>query len=182
MRPGGCDIPMSQPVNLTNDKALLHYFPSSSNIPFMNNRTISSTTTWLNKFIFPGFLIFGVICLTAALVFPGEIERSALLLVLALTIVLLIPACFYTIPLKKVKITPEGLLISNYLKATIVPFSEIEDVTSIGGFINYDMRPLRIIVTFKNPFEFGDKIMFNPGDWFLFGPHAIIKELKGLAG
>ncbi len=143
----------------------------------MDIKTISSTTTWVNKFVFPGILIFGVICIAIQLFFPSELERSDLGTFLVITSAILIFACFHAIPLKKVKITPDGLLVSNYFKIITIPFSEIESVKNI----NFGLA-LRIIVTFKNTTEFGSKIMFNPRYWFTLGPHPVIDELRTLAG
>lgn len=81
--------------------------------------------------------------------------------------------------LKRVRVDPKTLYISNYLREIAIPVTMITDVTE-NRWIN--IHP--VTVHFRNPTEFGQKITFMPTVRFfgLWSSHPVVAELKRLAG
>ena len=79
--------------------------------------------------------------------------------------------------LKVVKLQENRLYISNYLRHTIIPLSEIEEVRQ-NRLIN--IRPITIQFRIETPF--GDAITFMPpGSLRLFSEDPIVAKLRSLA-
>jgi len=83
--------------------------------------------------------------------------------------------------LKRVRIDDDALYISNYLKEISVPFSAIADVTEFGpSFLSIrGGRPA--IVHFREPTDFGHRIIFIPEGSTGMSAGPIVGELKRLA-
>ena len=84
-----------------------------------------------------------------------------------------------SVRLKEVSVDDNFLYVSNYLKETAIPLSEIYDVTE-----NMWLNIHPVTIHLKSPSEFGDKILFMPKSrFFAFFDfhHPVVDELKKLA-
>lgn len=81
----------------------------------------------------------------------------------------------FTHNLKKVVMSGDNLIVSNYLKTIKIPISEISYIKE-NRIIS--IHPISIYL--KNPTDFGSKITFMPASRFYlpFGTNPIIKELN----
>lgn len=121
------------------------------------NQEISSMLTIFYKFIEP---LFGVTIVVAFLFggfFPQDIPIVGKSVFLTIVIGSSIAMCFFSWPLKKVTLEGETLLISDYFKDTKVPISNIVKVEESYAFMRR-----RIILYFKEPCQFGERIVFVP--------------------
>ncbi len=138
-----------------------------------SRQSLSSMLTIVYKFIFPTFWIGGFGIGTIGVLFSEP--KMADGFVIGLLIGSLI-CYFFCFPLMSVEKDERYLYISNYRKTIQVPFSEIEDITE-APFIN--IHP--VWIKFKNPTEFGSKIIFMP--YYHFGSllmmsHPVVSQLK----
>jgi hypothetical protein len=139
------------------------------------NKTISSDVTFFFKIVFPSVWIGGFAFGTFCHFIYNMPEKWIFLIALLIGTVFLVPLCM---PLKRVMIDGNKLIVSNYLKTISIPLSEIEQVTE-NIFIS--IRPVWIHL--KNATEFSTKIMFMPKTRLcIFTSHPIVKELKELSG
>ena len=138
-------------------------------------RTISSSLTFVYKFIFPiswiGFFGFG----TIVMLFTGAEESWLFLGVWIFASLLLGAFCF---PLKRVQIDGDHLLVSNFFRTVRIPLADIHRVTE-SAIIN--IHP--VWIHFRKPTEFGAKIMFMPTArmFAFFSSHPIVGELEELS-
>ncbi len=87
---------------------------------------------------------------------------------------------FIGIRLKKVVIDDFFLILSNYRKSIRI---SLKDIKSIKSTVLIAQEP--VWIAFREPNEFGDKIVFMPKadfDRSPFSPHPIIEELEALRG
>lgn len=137
----------------------------------MSQRVISSTQTFITKFILP-FAVVGV--LTYGIFLAG----SRVLPLFAPVGVLVVASIYwYYVRLKKVAIDSEGLVISNYVREVRVPWRDIIKVTGSRW-----AKTRQVTVTFNRDIGFGTSIVFMPK--FLFQwpgkEHPIAQELREL--
>jgi hypothetical protein len=149
-------------------------------------RNISSVQTFWMKFLLPAIWIMGFGLGTVSLWLgimhgrsndlpPEEMKWLFLIFWVAGTLGILWTAA----NLKRVRVDSKYLYVSNYLRETSIPFSNVKDVTE-NRWVNY--HP--VTIHFQDATEFGDKIRFMPklryfGFW---RSHPIVGELKQLAG
>ncbi len=79
---------------------------------------------------------------------------------------------------KKISIDDQNLYVSNYLKETVIPISQIKKVTE-NKWLGRQMVEIQL----RSETEFGDKILFMPTTetFLFFMTHPIVKELNHLA-
>lgn len=145
-------------------------------------RQISSKITFISKIGVPLFVLFGWATAIFAILFDSHKDGQ---LPIPLPVKILFPAIFFVIfavifwlsmRLKAVSVDDKFLYVSNYLKETSVPFSNIRNITELR------LRGHPVTIHFKEKTEFGDKITFLPKMRFLsFGSHPVVSELKELA-
>jgi hypothetical protein len=124
-------------------------------------RTISASGTFAQKYVLP-LIWVGVAGGLNALMWIGHAfappptlgARAAMLLLLLGPLVFL-PGLRR---LKRVRMSDDGLLISNYVREIFVPFGEIESVSSHTKV--YPFQPIE--VRFRTPTAFGERIRFVP--------------------
>jgi len=140
------------------------------------NRTISSSTTFLWKFIFSGLWIAGFGYGTIASLFSdmgNEIHIQMLLAWIIGTAMIYISVGRS----KKVILDDDFIYISNFFKSVKIPISNIYKTTDIIFF-----SPRIIIIHFKEPTEFGKRIHFIASLQFMgvFSQHPVIKEIQDI--
>ena len=146
-------------------------------------RTLSSAQTFFTKFITP------VLCLAAfcALTFiylntPGglrtrsgaPIPAGLQMLFVPVLALLLAYVCWYCVRLKRVRIDPEALYISNFQTEIRVPLRDVSDVSE-----NRWIKLHPITIRFTRETEFGNSVVFMPkARWFGgWSPHPVVAEL-----
>jgi len=140
-------------------------------------RTISSAQTYFVKFIFPALWIAGFGAGVASVwLLPAPPQMRAIF-----SLVWLIGGAIIwrtSAPLKKVQLEGDALIVSNYLRETRVPLSEIQEVTE-NRWIN--IRP--VTIRFRSDTEFGASITFMPKvrPFLFLRSHPIVAELRELA-
>ena len=136
-----------------------------------HRKKLSSALTAFNKFIFPTVWVGGFAESTINLIIRGDSEWTSSLLA---TIAGLIFFWLLSMPLKKVFIEKDELVISNYFKTIRLPLREIQDVKE-NRFINFN--PVWLIL--KTECSFGKKIMFMPPIRFtFFFAHPVVEYLR----
>jgi hypothetical protein len=145
-------------------------------------KTISSDLTFIHKFIFPS-LMLGAMALLAVYFIVQHPENTALLEIgrIAFILFLLFMASVYFylshVPIKRIELQNNRLIISNYWKSISVPVTEIETITENASV---SFHPIWIYL--KHETIFGNRIMFVPHTTLkLFGSHPIVKELNELS-
>jgi predicted PurR-regulated permease PerM len=146
-------------------------------------RLISSKATFFYKFVFPllwiafaGFIIFIVHSNLASFHTRAEAKTARLIVILVLAVVTVI--IYWVFPrIKKVELMEDALQISNYSQTIVVP---LRDIASVSGSILMD--PELIWIRFREPAEFGVKIVFIGQHRFFrgFTRHPVVKELDNL--
>ena len=132
-------------------------------------RTISSWWTVPYKFIMSPVIILA----TCLLVVSAFRCTDPLETVLHLVFVPLALVCLWLcLPLKRVQIDGNSLLISNYLKKISVPGTEIDSIRE-----TWAIGPHLTRVWFKNRTGFGKKIMFLSTWGSPFKSHPVVEEL-----
>lgn len=150
----------------------------------MNDRTISSAQTFIMKFLFPVVWISGFGIGTLLLFLGGFHGRdnsappdSMKWEFLAAWVAGSAFIWWGCARLKKVQISSDAIIVSNFLKELCIPFSEIIDVTE-NRWIN--IHPVTIHL--RSDTCFGSRIMFMPTRrLFGWGRHPILGELRTLA-
>ncbi len=138
-----------------------------------NKKIISSGLTFFYKYILP-LLLTGTMGFLTVYFLLNAPEKC----VFTLSFLLIGNGYFfiYQLPLKRIEIRDNDLIISNYLKSISVPVSEIEKITE-----NASVNIHPVWIHLKHKTVFGKKIMFMPRSFHLFGSHPIVKELYELA-
>jgi hypothetical protein len=153
-------------------------------LAFMNERTISSAQTFIMKCLFPVVWISGFGFGTLVLFLGGFHGRenaappeSMKWEFLAIWIAGSAFIWWVCARLKKVQISNDSIIVSNFLKEIRIPFDQIIDVTE-NRWIN--IHPVTIHL--RSATCFGSRIMFMPTKR-LFGwrTHPIVGELRKLA-
>jgi hypothetical protein len=153
----------------------------------MQERTLSSASTFWMKFVFPPvwILSFGIVAILLS--FGGLNDRSNAMpppqmkfAFLGVWIVGTTLILWFSAGLKRVRIDERQLYVSNYIREISVPFSEIIDVRQ-NRWIN--SRPVTIY--FRDATEFGGKATFMPR-WriqlLFWRTDPVVSELRQLAG
>ena len=152
-------------------------------------RTLSSSLTFLYKFIFPVWWIGWFAFVTAAMfVAPnsftprGNAQMSveeARMFFLAATIVGGMGLYWLCMRLKKVTLKENDLVISNFRKVVGVPLQDVERVS--GSVL---IHPELVWLHFRRPNGFGSKVVFMGKARFSFGlsVHPIVRELQAVIG
>ena len=145
-------------------------------------RTLSSSLTWFYKFALPSLWI-GMVAIQTPRMFlaassaQGGDPGGASWLFLALTVVGILALYLFCMRLKRVRLGPGVLLISNYWSEVEVPLSNVKRAT--GSRL---MNPEFIWLRFRQPTEFGAVIIFM-APWRVFvglSAHPLVEELQVL--
>lgn len=149
--------------------------------------TLSSRATLTYKVLIPVFVV-GNMAVAGALPFilgpaspsvhlRGMSPTSFLLLMLVGAVLVLAILWVTVVPLKKVALDGDELLVSNFQYEIRVPLSRVKAIDG-PSFTN----PKTYTITFDSPTEFGDAVMFlPPPTWTLIrrGDPAAVVELRG---
>jgi hypothetical protein len=148
-------------------------------------RTISSSQTFLVKFVFPLLWcsIFGAVTIAIGTGFlrgSGIQSFPAAMVGVSIGVWVLGAGAWWQwgAQWKKVRLDDGALCISNFRQEIRVPLADIEEVTQ-----NRVIRGQPVTIRFRRATEFGDSITFMPkvrafGFWRL---HPIVTELRELA-
>ena len=139
-------------------------------------RKISSSLSFLHKFITPG--IVGVLICTASLNIiktgsQGNVDLSLIVVLVGLFLYLL----RYNVPLKKVEIDKDYLYISNYSQEAQIKLSNIKKVVQTVRLTNV------IWIFFEVDTDFGQRICFKP-HWAVnaeFDPYPTVRLIANMA-
>lgn len=143
----------------------------------VENKRLSAIITPVHKFVFPVSWISGFVFLTIFLFVQRDPRRFPVLLALCIGGGFL----FFTVmPIKKVFLEKDKLVISNYFRTTKVDINNIHSVSE-----NMFFAPKIIRIVFKENTIFGRSITFVPKntlkDFFSFlGTHSVVKYLESL--
>ena len=153
---------------------VMHRQPLSSSVgrhqKIFVKREISSTLTFIPKFIAPSVWSIALVILIVA---DGITVLHFIVWGIGAFCIF-----FFGVPIKKVFIYGSHLIISNFDKEIRVSLSDIEHVGNNHFFIH------TVGVRFNKQTEFGKDIMFMPKTLMTFFPfvsHPIVKELKELS-
>jgi len=146
-------------------------------------RELSSEMTFFYKFVFPtlwiGAFAFGTLLM---FLIPDSFTRSRDVremrwLFAFMTVVGASVIYWACMRLKKVTLSANTLIISNYRRAVEVPLRDVEVVS--GSLL---MSPELIWLRFRHPTPFGEKVVFMPKIRFSFGfsRHPLVAELRTL--
>ena len=148
-------------------------------------RTISSSQTFLVKFVFPVLWcsIFGAVAIamgTGVLHGAGNAAPPTAVTVAFASVSLVGAASFWWFygRLKRVRLDDGALYISNYRREIRVPLTDIEEVSQ-----NRWVNDQPVTIRFRVQTGFGSRIIFMP-KWRLFAlwrTHPIVAELQELA-
>lgn len=147
-------------------------------------RKLSSSVTLVYKFLFPVFWIgmfsFGTFTLyfdPQAWSSRGHMQSNPAPFFLIATVLGTLFLYWACMRLKVVKLEGSDLIISNYLRTVRVPLRDVESVSA-----SLFMNPELIWITFRQPTDFGSKIVFMPPPRFHFGltRHPMAAELQAL--
>jgi hypothetical protein len=137
--------------------------------------TVSSSLTFLYKFIFPTVWSAGFGIGTVATILSHKPAAMQFAAAWAIGTTFLLLTCA---PLKRVKLNGPILVISNYRHDISVPVSEIAAVRQ-NRLIN--LRP--VTITFRKETPFGNAVTFMPRVSFRFSSEDdIVTRLRSLAG
>lgn len=153
------------------------------------NRTLSTVGTALYKFIFAPVWIMGFGWGTYDMwVHPetvefngvkGAITRNDQWLFLAAFVLGTVMVLYFTLPLKRVILTSQGLKVSNYRDEILIPFTAIEAVEQ-----SHWLRARAITVHLRTDTSFGQHITFMPATrtrLAFWRDDEIVAELRQLA-
>jgi hypothetical protein len=145
-------------------------------------RRLSSAATFVMKMIFPvvwllGFgagtlgLWLGVIPIAEGSVFP-QASKWIFLGFFGFGVATLVQTC---LPLKRVRLTQDALLVSNYWRELHIPLRDVYEVTE-KRWLNVCL----VAVHVRHPIAFGRRVVFLPKmRWCDFSrPHPIVAELR----
>jgi hypothetical protein len=132
--------------------------------------TVSSSLTFLYKFIFPTVWSAGFGLLTVVMFLKREPEAMQFAVAWAIGTAFILLTCAR---LKRVKLDGTTLVISNYRHDTTVPVSEIANVR------RFNHMPVIVTITFRKQTPFGSAVTFVPRP---FSADDIVTRLRTLAG
>jgi hypothetical protein len=139
--------------------------------------------TYLYKIVFTRFWIGGFVIITTLMyvapdIFEGDDVREIRHVFLLATLVGSVFIYWALARLKKVTLSGDSLIISNFKVEISVPFKDIERIS--GSIL---VSPELAWLHFRQPTEFGTKVVFMPQiRWFGgFTVHPIVQELKELS-
>ena len=124
-------------------------------------RPLSTRASFVFKFVFPVFILTLLASATVAVAFTSTLLALGFTVVDVLVFLLF---WFYSWPIKQVVAYPDHLVVSNFFRAGVVPYHQIESVREVT-WINW--RPT--IVTLKTPGLFGRSFMYYPTVDEVFG-------------
>ncbi len=137
------------------------------------SRRISSSMTVIHKFVLPTLWTGGLAAGTVAMFVAGDPSTWPFLGALILSGGLV---CWHGVPLKRVAIDGDELVVSNYRRTIRVPLGAIRCVTEYGPVCS-----LPVWIDFDSRTEFGRTIKFIPqARKFAFFTHPIVGELRRL--
>jgi hypothetical protein len=146
-------------------------------------RTLSAPGTFAQRYVFLvlWFCILGginILMWWGKLFDPhgGPPSPEAKIVFLVIWLVPPLVAAWLTRSLKRVRMSDEGLLISDYRREILVPFSAIESISP-----HSKVEPFQPVeIRFRAPTEFGDGIQFVPRAryGFLPWPDPALSELR----
>jgi hypothetical protein len=105
--------------------------------------------TFFYKVLFPAMWLGALVEMFRTGVIPDLAKAFIVVIVSVISL-------FMLLPLKQVIATDNGLLVSNFLKEVLIPYSQFAEVHERTG------RPPIIIIFLKTPSRFGTKIAFIP--------------------
>ena len=151
------------------------FFPRPTRIV---KKTISSPFTFFFKFVFPALWVaIGLFVLFRSVLDPNT--KDLFLVILFLIVWTGVPTLinyWNNFPLKRVHLDDSLLYVSNYVEEITIPLSSIDDVQASAypwmGWWRWP--PYRIVITLKNPSEFGEKILIIPGFYY----KDVVNELR----
>ena len=141
------------------------------------NKRLSAIITPVLKFVFPVIGISSFVFLTIFRFVQRDPHRYSVLLALCIGGGFLY---FTVMPIKKVFLEKDKLVISNYFRTTKIDINNIYSVSE-----NMFLAPKIIRIVFKQKTIFGRSITFVPKDtlkdFFSFlGTHSVVKYLESL--
>lgn len=143
-------------------------------------RTLSSDLTPFWKFVFPTCIIgfLGAFTVTA-IAYPERIDggrtwQLGVSLLFSWPIAAIV--CHQMARLRRVRVTEAGLLVSNYLREILVPWTMIADVE----WVHRRRGPWYVHLSFRQHTALGRRTMFLPR-WG-WGSEDIVAELRHRAG
>lgn len=143
-------------------------------------RQLSSHQTILVKFVYPGLFIpsVGMVAIATLIGSSQSLLSPDRWIFFVFWIVFSVFWLFSSAGYKHVSVDDDYLYVSNYLRETVIPLSDIYDVTE-----NVWLNTHPVTIHLKSPSEFGDKIVFMPTTRYFtfFNSHPVINELKQLA-
>ncbi len=148
----------------------------------MDPRTLSSAQTFVMKYIFPTMWISGFGIGTLGLFLgayhghndPSPDTKWQFLAAWIAGTSFILWGCAR---LKRVRVDESGLLVSNYLKETRIPFDDIREVSE-NRWIN--IHP--VTIHFRRSTPFGERVVFMPRvRLFSWRSHPVVGELRTLA-
>jgi len=108
---------------------------------------------------------------------PADFLSNGIFFLLMLAVAMVLFA-WHSMRMKSVSIEGQNLIVSGYLKSTVVPLSDIQ-------YVHYSPAIGLVIIRLKSPSAFGETIAFMPtwGNAMLatFGQHSIVEELREMA-
>ena len=117
-------------------------------------RVISSRMTFVMKFVYP---VFGVFGMAPAIISTMRVAPvSAPIPIIALFLIFLGVMLFTFSRVKKITISDDGLSISNFRKSIRVPFTQIKSARA--RFLDLGL----LSIHFEAPTEFGKSVVFIP--------------------
>lgn len=148
--------------------------PFESRVP--GDRTMSSAWTFCYKFIVPALWAMAI-GVASMLTFTSERVAVALAIVWAVAGVALLRLC---VPLKRVTLEDDALLVSNFRTEWRIPYTLIAEVTQ-NRWIK--LRP--ITIRLKRDVGCGETVVFMPYvrlRWRFLNEDPEVDELRKLAG
>ncbi|MEM6737438.1 MAG: hypothetical protein AAF620_15360 [Bacteroidota bacterium] len=138
----------------------------------MSKVRLSTSLTFLWKFVFPVIGIGGFGIGTVLAIWETGIQGLPVLLALVFAIILLY---YGFIRAKNVYIDDNFLYVDNFIKTVKVPFTEISDVSE-----NIFFTPRLIFVKFRHRTQFGKKIMFigNTEMLLFLSTHPAVDKIR----
>jgi hypothetical protein len=153
----------------------------------MEPKRISSRYTLVAKVVLPGAL--GLLALVVVCRYLGDLSHSqlggdardpAVILagVLAFAIVV-VGNLWFCVPLKKVILDPQGIIVSNFVREVVVSYSAVRQIHQCFG------TPwLFVSIVLKEPCQFGSKIWYlaRLSSFAWFEDHPDTRVLKSKCG
>ena len=131
---------------------------------------LSSVLTFIYKVVLPSFWIGAFTLATAFLIIRGRVEA---LICAGGTLLGLAVAWVHLLPLKKVAVTLDTLIVSNYRRTIVIPLGDVESI--FVSVINIRTTTIAL----RTPSPFGRRIKFMPRTSFtLFGTPPAVELLE----